>query len=135
MATETASQAEFGQQPNAITPLTAHTVDNQPPLELTLEQKTPIVRWVIITVLGIVVFSILTYWINADNPKIDATALAAIAAGGSNCYAGSKRSRICCQCGSLSARSHTSEHNGHLYYYYFTERAAGAGRESGDFPG
>ena len=75
LSTKSGSQSDFGKQSKAHT---SHIADSQPPLVLTLEQKTPMARWIIIAVLGLLGFGILTYWINADNPKINATALAAM---------------------------------------------------------
>lgn len=45
---------------------------------LTLEQKTPISRWITIAMIGIIAFGLLTFWINMGNPKLNATLLAAM---------------------------------------------------------
>lgn len=75
MSTKTNTQSEFGKQTSSHK---SSTVNTPPPLNLTLEERTPIARWIIVGVLSLFMCGILTYWINSGNPKINAAALAAI---------------------------------------------------------
>jgi hypothetical protein len=61
-------------------PSRAQHSEAQPPLKLTLEERTPFVRWIILAVFALFACSVLTYLINADNPKITASDLEALAA-------------------------------------------------------
>jgi hypothetical protein len=64
----------------ASNPSQGHSTDGQPPLKLTLEEKTPAARWIVLTVLALFACSVLTYLINAGNPKITASDLEAMGA-------------------------------------------------------
>ena len=66
LSTKSESQSDFGKQSEARP---SHTADSQPPLVLTLEQKTPMARWIIVAVLGLLGFGILTYWITRITRK------------------------------------------------------------------